>query len=103
MQSVCWFGVITGNQMFGSGNFWDKSPSWFSKILKLPSFYLGNFKILKNALVQFIPNRPPKHVITSAKSLTVLVKYFILDVWLGSENISDIYDIWNICWSQHFL
>ena len=36
--------------MFGSGNFWEKSPSRFLKIMKLPSFYSGNFNILKNAL-----------------------------------------------------
>ena len=45
--------------------FWDKSPSWFLNNLKLPSFYSGNFKIFKNVLGQFIPNRPPKHVITT--------------------------------------
>ena len=48
--------------MFGSRYFWDKSPSWFLKILKLLSFYSGNFKIFKNTLV---PNYPLKHVITS--------------------------------------
>ena len=51
--------------MFGAGDIWDKSPSWFLKIVKLPSFYSGNFKIFQNALGQFIPNCPPKHVITS--------------------------------------
>ena len=35
------------------------------KILKLPSFYSGNFKIFKNALGQFIPNRPLRRIITS--------------------------------------
>ena len=40
--------------MFGSGNFWDKSPLWF-------------FQIFKDALGQFISNRPPKHVITKQK------------------------------------
>ena len=38
---------LTSNHMFGLGNFWDKSPSWFLKILKLPSFYSGNFKFSK--------------------------------------------------------
>ena len=51
--------------MFVSCNFWDKQPSRFLKNLKLPSFYLGNFKIFKNALRQFIPNRAPNYVITS--------------------------------------
>ena len=45
--------------MFGSGDFWDKSPLWFLKILKLPTFYSGSFKILKNALGQFIANALP--------------------------------------------
>ena len=49
--------------MFGSGDFWDESPSSFFKNLKLSSFYSGNSKILKNAPGQFIPNGPPKHVI----------------------------------------
>ena len=42
---------LTGNHMFGLGDFWDKLPSWFLKILKLPLFYSGNFKIFKNALL----------------------------------------------------
>ena len=55
--------------MFGSGDFWDKSPSRFFQILKLPSFYSGNFQLFKNALGQFIQNRPPKDVTTSTKLL----------------------------------
>ena len=51
--------------MFGSGEFGDKLPTRLLKILKLPSFYSGNFKISNNALGQFIQNHPPKHVITS--------------------------------------
>ena len=43
--------------MFGSSNFCNKSPSWFLKILKLPSFYSGNFRIFENALGQIaLPN-----------------------------------------------
>ena len=49
--------------MFGSGCFGDKLPSWFLKMLKVTSFYSGNFNIFKDALRQFIPNCPPKHVI----------------------------------------
>ena len=56
---------LTSGHMFGSGNFWDKSPSWILNVLKMSSFYTGNFKFFKNALGQFIPNRPPKHMITS--------------------------------------
>ena len=59
---------LTSNHMFGSGDFGDKSPSWFLKILKLPSFYLGNFKIFKKALRQFISFFSPKHVITSTNN-----------------------------------
>ena len=67
INGVMFVGLVclTSNHMFGSGDFWDTSPSWFLKILKLPWFYSGNFKIFKNALRQFIPNRPPKNVITS--------------------------------------
>ena len=45
--------------MFGSGDFWDKSPSRFFKIFKLLSVYLGNFKTFENALEQFIPKPLP--------------------------------------------
>ena len=65
MQSVCWFGLINQNHMFGADNFGDKSPLWFLKILKLFLFYSDNFKIFRNALVQFFPNRPSKYVISS--------------------------------------
>ena len=44
---------LTSNHMFGSGNFWDKSPSRL------------NFEIFKNALGRFTTNCLPKHVITS--------------------------------------
>ena len=33
--------------MFGLDNFWDKSPSWFLKNLKLSLFYSGNVKYSK--------------------------------------------------------
>ena len=56
---------LTINLMFGSGNFWDKSSSWFLKILRFLSFESGNFRIFKNAFGQFIQNCPLKHVITS--------------------------------------
>ena len=45
--------------------------------LKLPSFYSGNYKIFKNTLLQFIPNRPPKHVITNTNSM---IKYDLLHI-----------------------
>ena len=53
---------LTSNHMFRSGDFWDKSCSYFLKILKLPSFKSRNVNIFKNALGQFIPNCPTKHV-----------------------------------------
>ena len=55
---------LTSNYMSVSGDFGDKSHSWFLKNLKLPSFYSVIFKIFKNALGKFIPNLPPKYVIT---------------------------------------
>ena len=43
----------------------------------MPSFYLGNFKIFKNALQQLIPNRLPKHVITSTNTISIWLKSFL--------------------------
>ena len=65
-KAKCLVGLVwlTTNHMFGSGDFWDSHPR-FLKTLKLPSFYSGKFVIFKNTLGQFIPNRSPKHVITS--------------------------------------
>ena len=40
---------LTSNYMLGLDDFWDKLLSWFLKILNLPSFYLDNFQIFKNA------------------------------------------------------
>ena len=37
--------------------------------LKLPLFYWVNFKIFKNALGKFIPNRPPLHAITTTHKI----------------------------------
>ena len=42
---------LTSNHMFGLVNFWDKSPSWVLKILKLPSFYSEISKFSKMRLV----------------------------------------------------
>ena len=56
--------------LFCNHPFWDKSPLWFLKILNLPLFSLGNFRIFKNPLGQYIPNHPPKHVITSTNYIT---------------------------------
>ena len=54
--------------MFRSGNCGEKSLSWILNILKFPSFYSGNFKVLKNALRQIIPNRSTNHAITTTNS-----------------------------------
>ena len=65
---------LNSNHMFGSSTFWDKSPSWLLKKLKLPSsFYKRVILIFLNVIEQFIPVRPPKHMITST-NLTVLFK-----------------------------
>ena len=63
---------------------------WFLKILKLPSFYSGNFKIFKNALGQFIPNHTRKHVITSTYSLG-LQNYALLNIVGGTGWIYVLY------------
>ena len=45
--SLVW---LTSNHILGFDTLWDKSPAWFLKTLKLPSFYSGHFKTSKNAL-----------------------------------------------------
>ena len=62
---------LTSNHMLGSGDFGDKSPLWFLKILKLPLFHSGNFEIFKNALEKFNPNHPSKLVITSTRPFLI--------------------------------
>ena len=56
------------NHVFGLSNFCDKYPHDFWKFwncsISLPLLYSSNFKIFKNSVGQFIPNRPPKHVAT---------------------------------------
>ena len=42
---------------------------------EIASFYSGNFKIFKNELGKFIPNRPPKHVITSRNFKKITQKH----------------------------
>ena len=44
---------LTGNHMIVSGDW----PLWFLKNLKLPSFYLGNFKILEKHARAIYPSR----------------------------------------------
>ena len=39
----------------------------------ITTFYSGSFKILKNALGQFIPDRPIRHVITSTSTLLIQI------------------------------
>ena len=74
---------LTNNQIFGSSDFWDKTTSWFLKILNLPLFYYGNFKMFENALEQFIPHLPPKHVITCTNWLLMIM---IVDFYPQLEN-----------------
>ena len=75
--------------------------------MKLPSFYSGNFKICKNALGQFIPNRPSKHVVT-------IINYYFCcylcctqdeypDFWacdLQPSPLADEYFSWDSCNSE---
>ena len=53
------------------------------KILKLPSFYSGNFKILKNTFRQFIPNHPPKHAIT-------ITNVMLCVIWYNSHDLKNV-------------
>ena len=69
------------NHMFGSGNLWDKLPSGFLKFSKLPLFYSGEFTIFRNALGNFTPNRPPKHVITSTYYIITFFHWGINTHW----------------------
>ena len=64
---------LTSKNKVGSGDFWDKSPSQLLKILKLPSFHSGKFKIFGNAFERFIPNHPPKHMITSTNLMNTQI------------------------------
>ena len=61
--------------MFVLDDFWDKSPSWFMKNLKLLMFYWHNFKIFQNALRQYIPNSPPKYVVTDTYGHSCLLLF----------------------------
>ena len=62
-------------------------PRDFWKFLKFPLFYSGNFKIFKNALGQFVPNSPPKHVITSTNSYLISKGFFKTKWFTGQTNI----------------
>ena len=66
--------LSTSKHMFGWCDFWDKSPKWFLKILKFPRFTRTISKIFRNALRQFMPNHPHRHMITSTKPFRSLVK-----------------------------
>ena len=57
---------LTSNHMVVSGNFWDKSPSLFLKIVFI---VLEQFQKCQKCIRLIIPNRPPKHVITTGKPL----------------------------------
>ena len=59
IQSVCWFGVINQKPRVWFG--------WFLGWITLVIFenFEHFFKILKRALEQFNPNRPPKHAIAT--------------------------------------
>ena len=63
-------------------------------MLKLPSFYPVNFKIFKNSLGQFVPNHPPKHVITSTNLQTVVhAGYGTEDDCISIESLILVLDI----------
>ena len=62
------------------------------------TFYSGNFKIFKNALGQFIPNCPPKHVITGTNTINTnvintIAKFLLF--WMNySIDGSCLFDNW---------
>ena len=55
------------------GDFGDKPPSSFFENFEIALVLSGNFKIFKNALEKFIPNRTPKHVFTSRNNVNHFV------------------------------
>ena len=65
------------------GKFWGQITLVIFENLKLLLFYSGNYKIFKNALAPFIPNRPPKHAITSTNSM---IKYDLLHITIFFAN-----------------
>ena len=85
---------LASDHMFGVGDFKVKSPFWFLKILKLHSLYSGNSKIFKNAFGQYIPNRPPKHLITSTNQPFIFVfktrVCFSVGLFLGEGECNEI-------------
>ena len=48
--------------MFGSGDFWDEN-------FEITLLLLEQFQNFENRFGQFIPNQPPKHVITRIKRI----------------------------------
>ena len=66
---------LTSNHIIWFGTFLGKITLVIFENLKLSSFYSGNYKLFKNALAQFIPNRPPKHVVISTNSM---IKYDLI-------------------------
>ena len=70
---------LTSNHVW----FWEILGISHPRNLKLPLFYSGNYKIFKNALVQYIPNRHPKHVITCNNSM---IKYDLLHITIFFVN-----------------
>ena len=51
------------------------------RLLQSSSKRESNFKVFKNALAQFIPNRPPKHLITGT---TRIIGWNLFDVFMIS-------------------
>ena len=51
------------------------------RLLQSSSKSESNFKVFKNALAQFIPNRPPKHLITGT---TRIIGWNLFDVFMIS-------------------
>ena len=59
--------------MFGLSDFWDKSLVIFENF-EIALSLLGQFQNFQKSTREFIPDRPPKHVITSTNLVLLEAK-----------------------------
>ena len=93
---------LTSSHMFGSGDFWDKSPLRSLNILKLPSFYWRNFRTFKNALGQYFLNDPRVFVrndftcnVTRRLSLAIYLTSLVSEVRSCLWKMAVIPELWS--------
>ena len=65
VQSIYWFGVINQSPHVCFGKFLGEITHVIFENLKIVLLLLGQFQNPQKCTRKFIPNRPPKHVITS--------------------------------------